>query len=71
MPDFYAVIREGLQKKLGCVLFQLPPRLSFTGERKVQNAGVTRHSFIYFNNDIGGSAIENATEIQSYGKATS
>jgi len=31
--DFYSVIEEGLKEKLGCVLFQLPPRSAFTDER--------------------------------------
>lgn len=30
---FYEVIREGLKEKLGCVLFQLPPRAAYTPER--------------------------------------
>lgn len=30
---FYGVIREGLREKLGCVLFQLPPRTSYTPDR--------------------------------------
>ncbi|KAA8486772.1 uncharacterized protein YecE (DUF72 family) [Arcticibacter tournemirensis] len=31
--DFYHTIREGLKEKLGCVLFQMPPRFSFSRER--------------------------------------
>jgi uncharacterized protein YecE (DUF72 family) len=34
--DFYGTIREGLQHKLGCVLFQMPPSYSFTPERLEQ-----------------------------------
>jgi len=30
--DFYTSINKGLQKKLGCVLFQLPPQLAYTPE---------------------------------------
>lgn len=30
MTDFYALLREGLREKLGCVLFQLPPTLSYS-----------------------------------------
>ena len=30
LTDFYTTIRDGLQEKLGCVLFQLPPGLSYT-----------------------------------------
>lgn len=33
IADFYHVIQNGLQEKLGPVLFQLPPRTSFTQER--------------------------------------
>ncbi|UOE47915.1 DUF72 domain-containing protein [Mucilaginibacter sp. SMC90] len=33
LSDFYGTIREGLQEKLGPVLFQLPPRLAYTRER--------------------------------------
>lgn len=33
MAGYYATIREGLQDKLGSVLFQLPPRSVYTEER--------------------------------------
>jgi uncharacterized protein YecE (DUF72 family) len=33
IADFYAVLREGLGDKLGCVLFQLPPQFSYSEER--------------------------------------
>jgi uncharacterized protein YecE (DUF72 family) len=33
LGDFYGTIGEGLQEKLGPVLFQLPPRLAYTEER--------------------------------------
>lgn len=33
ISDFYHTIRDGLQEKLGCVLFQMPPKFSFTQER--------------------------------------
>ena len=33
LHDFYQLLREGLQEKLGCVLFQMPPRFSYTEER--------------------------------------
>jgi uncharacterized protein YecE (DUF72 family) len=33
MAGYYATIREGLQDKLGCVLFQLPPRSVYTEDR--------------------------------------
>jgi uncharacterized protein YecE (DUF72 family) len=31
--QFYAVCRNGLKDKLGCILFQLPPSFSYTEER--------------------------------------
>ena len=34
--DFYAVCGEGLQSKLGCVLFQLPPSIHFSEEKLLQ-----------------------------------
>jgi uncharacterized protein YecE (DUF72 family) len=33
LSDFYNTIRDGLQEKLGTVLFQLPPRIAYTPER--------------------------------------
>ena len=33
IDDFYGTVSEGLKDKLGCVLFQLPPRTSYTSER--------------------------------------
>lgn len=33
LSDFYATIKEGLNEKLGPVLFQLPPKYDFTPER--------------------------------------
>ncbi|MFL5739824.1 MAG: DUF72 domain-containing protein [Flavisolibacter sp.] len=33
VEDFYAVLKEGLKEKLGCVLFQLPPQLSYSEEK--------------------------------------
>lgn len=33
MAGYYATIREGLQEKLGTVLFQLPPRSVYTDDR--------------------------------------
>lgn len=33
LSDFYYIIQEGLKDKLGCVLFQLPPRFSYSQER--------------------------------------
>lgn len=33
ISDFYGTIREGLKEKLGCVLFQMPPRMVYKEER--------------------------------------
>lgn len=33
LNDFYETTREGLKEKLGCILFQLPPRSTYTEER--------------------------------------
>ncbi|HYK57586.1 MAG TPA: DUF72 domain-containing protein [Flavisolibacter sp.] len=33
LKDFYQLLKEGLQEKLSCVLFQLPPQFSFSEER--------------------------------------
>jgi uncharacterized protein YecE (DUF72 family) len=33
LGDFYGTIREGLKDKLGCVLFQLPPRIKYKEEK--------------------------------------
>jgi uncharacterized protein YecE (DUF72 family) len=33
VDDFYGTVKEGLKDKLGCVLFQLPPRAAYTEER--------------------------------------
>lgn len=33
LADFYGTVAEGLKTKLGCVLFQLPPRIAYTEER--------------------------------------
>jgi uncharacterized protein YecE (DUF72 family) len=149
VDDFYGTVQEGLKEKLGCVLFQMPPRMvykeekleqiidnldlslknvlefrheswwnaevynklskhniTFCGmshpqlpENVVQNTKVlyfrfhgvphlysspyelsrlitianeieentkTKEAYIYFNNDIGGSAIKNAKEMEEY-----
>ncbi len=33
ISDFYNTVSEGLKDKLGCILFQLPPRYNYTEER--------------------------------------
>lgn len=36
LHDFYGTIREGLKNKLGCVLFQMPERMSYKPEKLEQ-----------------------------------
>lgn len=33
LDDFFDTVQEGLKEKLGCILFQLPPKFSYTPER--------------------------------------
>ncbi len=33
LEDFYGLLKEGLDEKLACVLFQLPPQFSFSKEK--------------------------------------
>jgi len=33
LADFYSLAKEGLQEKLGCILFQLPPSLPYSKEK--------------------------------------
>ena len=149
LGDFYSIAQEGLQDKLGCFLFQLPPRVVYTEERldriidnldpafnnvvefrhptwwnahvykrlakneisfcgmshpdlpediiqntkilyyrlhglpelykspytqeqlekiadEIESSGKTKQAYIYFNNDIGGSAVKNAKEMMAY-----
>lgn len=33
ISDFYHTVSEGLQEKLGCVLFQMPPKFTYSEER--------------------------------------
>lgn len=54
LKDFYTIIREGLGEKLGPVLFQLPPRLSYSIEKLEQILQQIDPSFlniIEFRND--------------------
>lgn len=149
LGDFYGTVAEGLREKVGCVLFQIPPRLGYKEERlqkmiesidpafinvfefrheswwnaevystlakhnitfcgmshpmlpdevvqntptvyyrfhgvpelykssydletlqriadQVENTKNTKRAFIYFNNDIDGSAVINAQEMDAY-----
>ncbi len=36
IDDFYGTIQEGLKDKLGCVLFQMPPRMAYKEEKLQQ-----------------------------------
>jgi uncharacterized protein YecE (DUF72 family) len=36
IDDFYAICREGLKDKLGCILFQLPPSYQYSHEKLLQ-----------------------------------
>ena len=36
MDDFYGTTREGLKDKLGCVLFQMPPRMTYKQQKLEQ-----------------------------------
>jgi len=36
VDEFYGIIKEGLKEKLGCVLFQLPPRMKYREEKLQQ-----------------------------------
>ncbi len=33
LTDFYEAVHQGIQEKLGCILFQFPPRFDFTEQR--------------------------------------
>ncbi len=39
VDDFYATTQEGLKNKLGCVLFQLPPRMAYKPQKLEQILG--------------------------------
>jgi uncharacterized protein YecE (DUF72 family) len=36
LKDFYSSVRTGLKKKLGCILFQLPPNVRYSEEKAAQ-----------------------------------
>ena len=36
LDDFYQTVEEGLKEKTGCILFQFPPRYSFSEERLIR-----------------------------------
>ncbi len=49
--DFYTSVREGLKEKLGCVLFQLPARITYSEDflqRIIQNLDITFKNVIEF-----------------------
>ena len=49
LNDFYSLAREGLKEKLGCILFQLPPKMSFSLDL-IQN--IIRQTNMFFKNVI-------------------
>jgi uncharacterized protein YecE (DUF72 family) len=46
MDDFYSVIDKGLRKKLGPVLFQLPPNIQYSEEKLQQILSTLRKGYI-------------------------
>jgi len=46
LSDFYNTVRDGLQEKLGCVLFQMPPRFSYSEERMEKILNNLDNSFL-------------------------
>lgn len=46
ISDFYKTVRDGLQDKLGCVLFQLPPNFHHSEERLQKIIGSLDNSFL-------------------------
>jgi len=47
--DFYQLLKEGLKEKLGCILFQLPPRLNYSKEKLDV---IIKHTNLFFQNVI-------------------
>ncbi|HEX8461264.1 MAG TPA: DUF72 domain-containing protein [Segetibacter sp.] len=45
MSDFYGTTREGLKDKLGCILFQMPPRMAYRQEKLERIIGSMNPSF--------------------------
>ncbi len=51
MEDFYGIIKEGLDNKIGMVLFQLPPQLHYSEEKLhsiINNTNTQFHNAIEF-----------------------
>jgi uncharacterized protein YecE (DUF72 family) len=46
ISDFYHTVRDGLQEKLGCVLFQLPPNMHFSEDRLQKIVDSLDNSFL-------------------------
>jgi uncharacterized protein YecE (DUF72 family) len=46
ISDFYNVVRDGLQDKLGCVLFQLPPNFHYSEEHLERIINSLDNSFL-------------------------
>jgi uncharacterized protein YecE (DUF72 family) len=54
LKDFYQLLKEGLQEKLSCVLFQLPPQFSYSEERLekiLSQVDASFHNVIEFRNE--------------------
>lgn len=54
LQDFYATLREGLQGKLACVLFQLPPQFSYSEQgldKILRQTDPSFHNVIEFRNE--------------------
>ena len=46
LSDFYSTTRNGLQEKLGCILFQFPERFRYTEERLARILNNVDNSFL-------------------------
>lgn len=54
LADFYGTIQEGLKDKLGCVLFQMPPRMAYKKEKLeqiIQNLDPAFTNVVEFRNE--------------------
>jgi uncharacterized protein YecE (DUF72 family) len=54
VDDFYSTIKEGLKEKLGCVLFQLPPRMKYKPgklEQIIDNLNPAFNNVLEFRHD--------------------
>jgi uncharacterized protein YecE (DUF72 family) len=59
LQDFYGLLQEGLQEKLSCVLFQMPPLFAFSDgalERLLQQADPAFTNVVEFRNETWWTA---------------